>query len=716
MEKQHLQSHILREPERKKTKSFHGPQSDFKFPSTESLLKNEMDEYHLDNHHLLNDSIPRVNVTTANMHSGSAIDSDTNSQILSDYTSFSNPNSSNGYYSFANISDNTTSRNGPNSYQSYGLFSNDELQETEYRHTLDPEKISSNDTNHNNGYIHSTAGNDTQENNTETKVLGRGISNSISTANHSIPTIENISYRIESATSSLKSSKSVIQTKRLERPSINRVPTITRIGSIASYSSSSLNVGTSSLSLNRKRSNVSSLKRSGAIRCKGGLLYYFTTMGAKFRKQFHKMRMAIKRKLFGYQRSNSIHRSASIKSELNKKAKKSTSIKNRPVTSHLKRTQGYITNLQRSMSYKSLEPVLVPRFTDIMPNATSPMRKISNSQKAANYKKTASLRRTPSSIRRAASVFTSHNNSANATTENLANIVHATEEGPKSPELLHQQNNTIKGKISRSQGHSSLNTIIREPSIVVRNKVIPLSMKHYAIKEEDEEKLSSDEIKEENEENIDEYVIKTEQLEKQISNKHNITNLEPAEEIDNDDSSFDDVDFVSMDNDNEHLLASEIIKKNESEQLQKMLKQYLTHVIAQRIKLRLQLAKFQETGKIERESNSSHYDDKHLSTLVSLISEQESRNRRSQIFEKSRTYLSSETSSEDSIFNHATSDLALPFQYKNTSNDNVYSSDRLSLSIHTDFGESQGKHSTSVLSFHAQDVKRSLTLPISMKV
>lgn len=97
---------IIRAPIRTKTKSFRGDQVDFKFPSNESLPRGTMEEYHLNNHHLLNNALGGENPVTH--------DEDATSQILSDYTSASNTNtnsgySSNGYYSFANISDNTTS-------------------------------------------------------------------------------------------------------------------------------------------------------------------------------------------------------------------------------------------------------------------------------------------------------------------------------------------------------------------------------------------------------------------------------------------------------------------------------------------------------------------------------------------------------------------------------------------------------------------------------
>lgn len=57
---------------------------DFKFPSNESLPRGTLEEYHLNNHHLLNDVFAAEN--------GVSRDEDGNSQILSDYTSTSNTN------------------------------------------------------------------------------------------------------------------------------------------------------------------------------------------------------------------------------------------------------------------------------------------------------------------------------------------------------------------------------------------------------------------------------------------------------------------------------------------------------------------------------------------------------------------------------------------------------------------------------------------------
>ena len=95
---------VMRTPTRTKTKSLGGRQNDFKFPSIEALPRFVLHEEDLNNHYIVNEVFSKSPVLKAR--------DDNESQLVSEYTSVSNTNtntnSSNGYYSFANISDNTT--------------------------------------------------------------------------------------------------------------------------------------------------------------------------------------------------------------------------------------------------------------------------------------------------------------------------------------------------------------------------------------------------------------------------------------------------------------------------------------------------------------------------------------------------------------------------------------------------------------------------------
>lgn len=152
------------------------------------------------------------------------------------------------------------------------------------------------------------------------------ITGSISTAFQTIPTADNVSYDIApSSASSLlprkSTSKSAIlpstqeakpmtklnmekDIKTIElnnsvvpkpKKKLNRVPTIRRVES-SRFSNSRYSSSVSS----KSSSSRCSLKRSKAIRCKGGLLYYFTSLGIKIKKKLRKLRLVLRRRLFSY--------------------------------------------------------------------------------------------------------------------------------------------------------------------------------------------------------------------------------------------------------------------------------------------------------------------------------------------------------------------------------------------------------------------------------
>lgn len=292
---------IIRTPVRTKTKSFKGDQIDFKFPSNESLPRGTLEEYHLNNHHLLNDVLAAENPLTH--------DEDTNSQILSDYTSASNTNtnsgySSNGYYSFANISDNTTS--SPCVIASQNEAANRLIcPDSNKRDYFASHDLQGNDC------LHYSTSSVVKNQLHSMEVIPEGnATGSVVTPLQTIPTAENVSYDISlSSVPSLlpketTSKSAILQPMQEAKPKIepksekhtkveklasnpvpnpkrklDRVPTIKRVESLKSSNSRY----SSSIS-SRSTSAHCGLKRSKAIRCKGGLLYYFTSLGIKIKK------------------------------------------------------------------------------------------------------------------------------------------------------------------------------------------------------------------------------------------------------------------------------------------------------------------------------------------------------------------------------------------------------------------------------------------------
>lgn len=209
---------IIRAPIRTKTKSFRGDQMDFKFPSNESLPRGTLEEYHLNNHHLLNDVFAAEN--------GVSRDEDGNSQTLSDYTSTSNTNtnsgySSNGYYSFANISDNTTSspRIVINQNETARLTSSDSNKSDFFASHDFP----------GNDSLHYSSSNVVKNQLHSMEAIPEGnITGSISTAFQTIPTADNVSYDIApSSASSLLPRKSTSKSAIL--PSTQEAKPMTKL-------------------------------------------------------------------------------------------------------------------------------------------------------------------------------------------------------------------------------------------------------------------------------------------------------------------------------------------------------------------------------------------------------------------------------------------------------------------------------------------------------
>lgn len=473
---------IIRAPTRTMTKSFNGRQMGFKFPSVENVPQDPPDEYHMNNHHLLNDNIAKSQQTQAQLHQKPILsDEDALSNINSDYTSGSNPNtnsgnSSNGYYSFANISDNTTSlANKIHSYPSSPRSTTSseggkvseltvpkEEQNQSSQKSVEPMEVIPED----NGFT------------------------SMSLNVQSIPTADNFSFDIASS-NSLKPESTMkgIDTSALAR---------SRSSNTSMSSLLSPNVRRGSLLPSRavQPKRKSQLKRSPSVKCKGGLLKYFQLLGTRIRRTLQKIKLAFRGKIRKRQasyRSSTASLPATSKLPRKPQVNVTRASSKKELTSHLKRTNGYVSNLQRSMSQKSLRPLLeVPEKSTVANNSQRPRPDTGDSDAFVTppgsrivRNPTTSLRRTPSSIRRAASVIRTPVPVVPPGDVNPSESPVYEDPVTTSPETASGSEN--RPGLVRSNGSKSLNSLIRQRSIVVKNKVIPLSMHQYSIREEDED-------------------------------------------------------------------------------------------------------------------------------------------------------------------------------------------------------------------------------------
>lgn len=634
----------------------------FKFPSTESLAKTNLDEYHLNNHHLLN-------------HYHKNADSDDASQILSDYTSNSNTNtnsgrSSNGYYSFANISDNTTESPGYNFKSGVSgalggtgdaggnLATHESLVRKSDQQTtpkLEPMEL------HTDGSSPGSM--------SPMEAIPENAFTSVSTIFASIPTADNYSYHISSSVSSTKSirNRKPSSVRRDPISKLQNIPPITQINTASSIETDSV-----------KSKPASRLKRSKAIRCRGGLLQYFIYLGLKIKKHLRKVIQAIHRKLFQSKKHNNGSRNSSSsskyipkkrnlnsnksksKSKYNKMASRSSSTANL-TTSHLKRTQRYVNNLQREMSNKSLKPVLLDEDSTRKVSKKETMtKKITPTAKEIGRNPTTSLRRTNSSIKRAASVIRTRTDDPRQIST-LPYNRHSTDKNAENTKVSSTEDKKREtGGLPRSVASKSLSSLARQPSIVVKNKVIPLSIHPYAIEEEEEGNSVGDD---------DEYVISTNEM-RPVSARSSCSS---AEDFFEDAEDLEETEGIAFTEDSRNVLAEAF-------------KHYLSSVISQRIMLRLQIAKHQETG-----ANSSYVD-----LMESIIREYEAPSTSSSLTPSVRD-LTPCNKIQDDITN---------------------SKPQQEFSITSPFGKngSRLKHSNSMISLSAQTVKRSLTLPIGIKV
>ncbi|CAI4809427.1 AMP_1a_G0054070.mRNA.1.CDS.1 [Saccharomyces cerevisiae] len=757
---------IIRAPIRTKTKSFRGDQMDFKFPSNESLPRGTLEEYHLNNHHLLNDVFAAEN--------GVSRDEDGNSQILSDYTSTSNTNtnsgySSNGYYSFANISDNTTS--------SPRIVINQN----------ETARLTSSDSNKSDFFAsHDFPGNDSLHYSSSSVVKNQlhsmeaipegNITGSISTAFQTIPTADNVSYDIApSSASSLlprkSTSKSAIlpstqeakpmtklnmekDIKTIElnnsvvpkpKKKLNRVPTIRRVES-SRFSNSRYSSSVSS----KSSSSRCSLKRSKAIRCKGGLLYYFTSLGIKIKKKLRKLRLVLRRRLFSYnvQKVPSATNSKTTKSKANinnKSKKRGTNLvnKNSNSTPRQKKSQRYVSNLQRSISSKSLVPVLAPQkktkplTVDTKFKANHPQSEDSkvgsNTPRSPLVSYTPSLRRTNSSIRRAASILTA---SATMTPANNKNSFISVPDNV-SHAVTRNSSMYSRSRLVRSKPSTALNAIARQPSIVVENKVIPLSMNRYSIKEEDEYVIDTSSMRELSPVNS---VCSSDYDRESSESYSNYADAMETTEVDNKDR-------VECNNEIQNVNANN--EETSNEESYNLMKHYLSTVIAQRIMLRVQIARIQNNKSNvvymnkSAETNSTIYED----LADSLLTEYEADGSSSQIFdgvsvradeeeeededdedeeeeEEENDDEEDEEDEEDDEDDEEEEEKRKEGEGRNLAKEvdelaelsPMRKQSDLSITLRSPFAMLNSAYSNSIISLPTGVVKRSLTLPVGMKI
>ncbi|SCU95885.1 LAMI_0F04236g1_1 [Lachancea mirantina] len=516
---------ITRSPTRTKTKSFHGTQMDFKFPSLDFLPDEDVDNYKMSNHHIVNDAILR-------QKDDDNEEEDVSSQLLSDYTHSNSGHSSNAigsaFYSFANISDNTTApkTSGSNGMPSWD--SNASGGRKKYPSTLAPPVTATPPV--------KRALDVSNTRPSRQSTFSHKNRYSASTAAGTIPTADNMSFQITFGSCGTDFNASAAAALS---PNMRSKPT-----SLTDYST------IKPLRQNSVTRKPTNLKRSKAIRCKGGLLQFFSTLRNRTRTRLHRWRVAIRKKLFTYRNRN--------------KARKSKT----QTTSHLKRANGFVTNFERSSSsLKTVDSVSITKSRSLKDQSVAtPDPEVKHDSEgivtSPKPNKT-SLRRSPSSIKRAASILTR----ANSQTA-------GSHQGSTTP-VTRKNSHT---KLVRSTPSRSLNAIVRQPSIVVSNKVIPLSKlnvsnNEFPIKEEDE----------------DEYVINTHVMARSSFDSTYRSNTPSIASMS--DQAFEDA--------QSHVDTEEEQENLENEKPQNSLAEwnhFLSETISRQILMRLQIAKFQEAG------------------------------------------------------------------------------------------------------------------------
>lgn len=522
---------MIKESERNKTQSFHRVQNGFKFPSSEFVANKDDTSNSFEKSLSFNEIMRNKPDLSIKDDQTEYMMTQTISQVLprSDTPSINSGNvinaAGNSYYSFANISDNTTFNKNNDNRLSF---------------------ISASGSSYSTSYHHKTSkSGETKENiQHKQKIITQNHPLKDNNCSKSEPTVI-----IDMQTKNKTSYKVTPGINVTRKPSTN---TSIKRQSMVNNSLFTRN-NTSFSSLGSIPTHISTLKRTKAIRCKGGLLQYFTQMGFKAMKKLKHWKLAIRKKLFSYKHKHN-----------SRKLRKHT-------TSHLKRTNGYVSNINRTISVISV----TPSEKDLTDKNDLKSRQLSISSTphgtTTNINMN-SIRRSPSSIKRAATILTNINTSMRnpstrtmtfTPTKHLDTHTHVNI-GNGDTKVCDYD---VKCRLVKSKPSISLSSIIRQPSIVVNNKVIPLS------------KFSTDKLAI-NEEDEDEYIINTTTMEPlpgdslSISSKSENKSIDKAKIID-----------ASIDN---------IPKDIKLQNARRSWDHYLRSVIASRIKMRLQIAEVQQ--------------------------------------------------------------------------------------------------------------------------
>lgn len=834
---------IIRTPTRTKTKSFKGDQMDFKFPGGyphDSDGVSSQEEKALNNHYLVNESL-KSDHERADELITSVVSSTTTHSSRSKPNNI-NADSSNGYYSFANISDNTTSPSFLHHRDS--SESNDDMISmvhinSQYPHTLAPKKNGNDTTN-----IESTDSSPSPQKKQSTR--------SLATHTNTIPTADNMSFDIISSDSLYRVSSAKLESLRLPSSSsssnissrasllhgsatvkrtpmnLYRKPTMRKIESVIFSSDASeasdngvpnpllnknTNVATATApaaattaataaTVNKSRiptkqvhskinktkdlpskpirrmssmraSPKSNLKRSNAIRCHGGLLQYFEMIGIQIKKLLKQIKLLFfkKKTTTTYQSKNfNTRRSSSFATTGPLPTSNSTlqnkRLRNGKNTTKIPKSRVQPTNklkvshhIPNSSSLQALQPVLIEKINPLKPNVTTststtipngnksqeqesnnghkiPMESTFNSPiisgaTSANLPSTrtnSTLRRTNSSIRRAASILTA---SSPSTTTYYSTMTHPENDSPMR-----------RSKLIKSNGSTSLNSLVRQPSIVVKNKVIPLSMSQYSsshdIGENDmDSKINGSVIMEEHEGfesnrmsnkytsplmeplNIDAFdTIKEE--DEDDDERRNVSSESDSGssifmQLETTPNSMDGRDMGPVSDVSEHEEVDETKLQQEYEKRQEtmrqLMKEYLSQIIQKRIMMRLQMTKFQTTDIM---------DDQYKQMIDNLVvAEHENANEDEDEDESdTSSVISSDNDSMKFSNYNATTDVHSASEDEEEENDKIsplsmqYPSKDIAFGMSALFASNRDK----VMNIPTSTIKRSMTLPIGMKI
>ena len=872
---------IIRTPTRTKTKSFKGEQMDFKFPSNNSSELKTHDEAELNNHFLVNESLrneknqidEEKDLTTPPISNNLPQSYDSKHENL-------NVDLSKGYYSFANISDNTTSpiffhgKRDPETdndvVSMLNINNNSKFSRFEGLQTLVHQKnvgdlslVESTTTPISTSSFSSSPQNCSLSPHIEN--LSTKSSKAINTIPTDIPTANNLSYDIvpSSSLSSLNSrqldsqslpfspSSSRYSSKGEQTPiNLYRKPTIRQVDSMEYFSANSRISSSNNSNQNKyhknnsyygngksesqsnlkniKNSNnmdnkinnktvrrmssmrdhpKSTLKRSKAIRCHGGLLKYFEIIGVKIKKLLKHIRLLLfkKRTVNNYHSKNfNSRRSCSSFSSINKRqallttTKGSKKLRKKNNTNHKKINNKKSHNYQvsNSSSLQALQPVLIEKAkqttingkqsleikksnkninaTDIesinnksndntnmkssTDNIINSLVKNCSNTTTGTYNNDSvfscvenedlmmtktTLRRTNASIRRDASINT-------ISTSSTSTYYSA---------VTHQENGSPvrKSKLTKSVASNSLNSLVRQPSVVVKNKVSPLhkssqysmneindsDMKHKMddkISNKSGRSLKRDDI-------LDKFDVNKEEEKKRLSSDiidsdpdspiftkldTTIENIADSIKIDTE-SSLEAKNEKAQEEEKEiekketktvfivdNKRADDLEKKAKEEKVRKLMKTYLSQIIQKRILMRLQLVKLQESNVIEPECKqrtdhvlNEHKTGCHANSIVINKSRNESENN------TSSSLPSSEQCNENNLnkFNqlHTITGIDAHNIDANKENNCISLQDPskdVLFGVNTLIGPSHEM----VLTVPTTTIKRSMTLPIGMKV